>query len=54
VPFAESALNDEAGKLFMEDYENYSRMAKLHTKIHATPQELPDVRMEEGSLQERR
>ena len=39
VPFAESSLNDEAGKLFMEDYDNYFRMAKLHTKIHAMPVE---------------
>jgi len=28
VPFPESALNDEAGKLFMEDYEEYSNRAK--------------------------
>lgn len=35
VPFPESSLNDEAGKLFMEDYEEYFRMAKLMTSIHA-------------------
>lgn len=28
VPFPESALNDEAGKLFMEDYFEYSERAK--------------------------
>jgi ubiquitin-conjugating enzyme E2 S len=34
-PFPESSLNDEAGKLFMEDYEEFSWMAKLMTSIHA-------------------
>ena len=27
-PFPESALNEDAGKLLMEDYEAYSRHAK--------------------------
>lgn len=35
VPFPESALNDEAGKLFMEDYEEYSNRAKQFTQIYA-------------------
>lgn len=35
IPFPESSLNEEAGRLFMDDYEEYSRMAKLMTKIHA-------------------
>ena len=35
VPFPESSLNDEAGKLFMENYEEYSNKAKLMTSIHA-------------------
>ena len=35
MPFPESSLNDEAGKLFMEDYEEYFWMAKLMTQIHA-------------------
>uniref|UniRef100_A0A061S806 E2 ubiquitin-conjugating enzyme n=3 Tax=Tetraselmis sp. GSL018 TaxID=582737 RepID=A0A061S806_9CHLO len=34
-PFAESALNEEAGRLLLEDYEEYSRHAKLMTSIHA-------------------
>eukprot|EP00898_Chlorokybus_atmophyticus_P002458 jgi/Chlat1/3212/Chrsp22S03419 len=34
-PFPESALNEEAGKLLMEDYEGYSRHARLMTSIHA-------------------
>merc|ERR1711912_106865 len=33
-PFPESALNEEAGKLLLEDYEGYARHAKLMTKIH--------------------
>ena len=36
VPFPESSLNDEAGRLFMESYEEYERRAKLHTSVHAT------------------
>ena len=35
VPFPESALNEEAGKLFMEDYNEYSKIAKLYTNIYA-------------------
>lgn len=35
VPFPESSLNDDAGKLFMESYEDFSKKAKLMTKIHA-------------------
>ena len=35
VPFPESSLNDEAGKLFMESYDEYARKAKLWTSIHA-------------------
>lgn len=35
VPFPESSLNDEAGKLFLESYDEYARRAKLWTTIHA-------------------
>ncbi len=35
VPFPESSLNDEAGKLFMESYDEYFRRAKLMTSVHA-------------------
>jgi len=34
VPFPESSLNDEAGKLFMESYEEYASRAKLMTNVH--------------------
>lgn len=36
-PFAESALNDEAGRLLLEDYEEYAKRATLMTSIHAAP-----------------
>ncbi|OQS06918.1 ubiquitin-conjugating enzyme E2 [Thraustotheca clavata] len=36
VPYPESSLNDKAGKLFMECYEEYARRAKILTSIHAT------------------
>lgn len=35
-PNPESALNEEAGKLFMESYDEYSRKAKILTDVHAT------------------
>lgn len=35
IPFPESSLNQEAGKLFMEDYNEYFKLAKLYTEIHA-------------------
>ncbi|CAI5715586.1 unnamed protein product [Peronospora destructor] len=35
VPFPESSLNDEAGKLFLNSYDEYARRAKLWTNIHA-------------------
>ena len=35
VPFPESSLNDEAGKMFMESYEDYAQRARLMTRIHA-------------------
>jgi ubiquitin-conjugating enzyme E2 S len=37
VPNAESALNDEAGKLLLERYDDYSSRAKIFTEIHAQP-----------------
>lgn len=35
VPNAESALNEEAGKLLLERYDDYSQHAKMMTEIHA-------------------
>ncbi|KAH6589578.1 hypothetical protein BASA61_005563 [Batrachochytrium salamandrivorans] len=34
VPNAESALNEEAGRLLLEDYAEFSKHARLITKIH--------------------
>jgi len=35
VPNPESALNEEAGKLLLERYEDFVKHAKMHTGIHA-------------------
>ena len=37
VPNAESALNEEAGKMLLERYDDYSSRAKMMTEIHAQP-----------------
>lgn len=37
APYPESALNEEAGKLLLEDYNSYAKHAKLMTSIHAAP-----------------
>ena len=36
VPFPESSLNDEAGKLFMDSYEEFSRRAKIMTEVRTS------------------
>lgn len=36
-PNPESALDEEAGKLLLEDYESYCARARLITSVHATP-----------------
>mmetsp|Transcript_16398 Transcript_16398/g.27082 ORF Transcript_16398/g.27082 Transcript_16398/m.27082 type:complete len:245 (+) Transcript_16398:115-849(+) len=38
APFAESALNEEAGKLLLEDWSEYAKRAKLLTEIYAKKQ----------------
>ena len=35
VPFPQSSLNEEAGKMFMENYDEYFKVAKMLTEIHA-------------------
>lgn len=37
-PFPESALNEQAGKMLLENYEEYARHARLYTGIHALKQ----------------
>eukprot|EP00245_Coleochaete_scutata_P005568 TRINITY_DN19225_c0_g1_i1.p1 TRINITY_DN19225_c0_g1~~TRINITY_DN19225_c0_g1_i1.p1 ORF type:complete len:254 (+),score=62.78 TRINITY_DN19225_c0_g1_i1:474-1235(+) len=34
-PYPESALNEEAGKMLLEDYDSYAKHARLMTSIHA-------------------
>ncbi|CAN1160659.1 Ubiquitin-conjugating enzyme E2 22 [Linum perenne] len=36
-PFPESALNEQAAKMLLENYEDYSEHARLITEIHAKP-----------------
>lgn len=36
-PFPESALNEEAAKLMLEDYDEYFRRARMFAGIHAKP-----------------
>uniref|UniRef100_K3WZA4 E2 ubiquitin-conjugating enzyme n=1 Tax=Globisporangium ultimum (strain ATCC 200006 / CBS 805.95 / DAOM BR144) TaxID=431595 RepID=K3WZA4_GLOUD len=50
VPFPESSLNDEAGRLFMESYEEYARRARIWTNIHA-PKESASPKPEEDDAQ---
>jgi len=37
VPNPESALNEEAGRLLLEKYDDYFQRAKIYTSIHARP-----------------
>ena len=37
MPFPESSLNEEAGKLFMENYDDFFKYAKVYTGVHAKP-----------------
>jgi ubiquitin-conjugating enzyme E2 S len=58
VPFPESSLNDEAGKNFMESYDEYARRAKLLAGVHglkgwSTPSECSaEGKSEENSEEE--
>lgn len=37
VPFPESSLNEEAGREFMESYDEFFNNARLYTSVHAKP-----------------
>ena len=39
VPFPQSSLNEEAGKMFMDNYDEYFKVAKMLTEIHAKKKE---------------
>ena len=42
-PNPESALNEEAGRLLLEDYQEYHKRAKMCTQVHAMPNQLRNV-----------
>uniref|UniRef100_A0A0E0HUH0 E2 ubiquitin-conjugating enzyme n=1 Tax=Oryza nivara TaxID=4536 RepID=A0A0E0HUH0_ORYNI len=48
-PFPESALNEQAGKLLLENYEEYARHARLYTSIHALK---PKNKTKSGTISE--
>jgi len=51
VPNAESALNEEAGKLLLEHYDDYSQRARMMTEIHAAAPKPPKPGLEsEGPM----
>ena len=61
-PFPESSLNDEAGKLFLDSYEEYAARAQLITKVHAiaekaeslnTTEELSSETLKENALKKK-
>jgi len=50
VPFPESSLNDEAGKLFMDSYDEFARRARIMTEVHALapPEEEEEAKSGDG------
>jgi len=52
VPNPESALNEEAGKLLLEQYADYSMRAKIFTEIHAKPPKLSEEAVSQGKFSE--
>ncbi|XP_058107498.1 ubiquitin-conjugating enzyme E2 22-like [Magnolia sinica] len=48
-PFPESALNEQAGKMLLENYEEYARHARLYTGIHALK---PKPKSKSGAISE--
>ncbi|KAG8372219.1 hypothetical protein BUALT_Bualt12G0043700 [Buddleja alternifolia] len=48
-PFPESALNEQAGKMLLENYDEYARHARLYTGIHALK---PKPKLKTGAIPE--
>ena len=48
VPFPQSSLNEEAGKLFMESYEDYYQKARIITQIYARERTSENIMQENG------
>ncbi|KAM7524363.1 hypothetical protein LguiA_014265 [Lonicera macranthoides] len=46
-PFPESALNEQAGKMLLENYDEYARHARLYTGIHALK---PKPKLKTGAI----
>lgn len=42
-PFPESALNEEAARIFMDNYQEYFKYAKLLTELYAQHKEKKSV-----------
>lgn len=51
VPNPESALNEEAGKMLLEQYDDYSMRARLFTDIHAKPAKSSTAEASEKTLE---
>lgn len=49
VPNPESALNEEAGKLLLEHYQEYCKRAKMMTEIHASRPQSSKENLESNS-----
>ena len=47
IPFPQSALNEQAGKQFMEDYQEFFNEAKMRTSIHAMKNKNKKMEIEE-------
>lgn len=52
VPFPESSLNDEAGKLFMDSYDEFARRARIITEVHALVEQEGERGSRTGSIKE--
>jgi len=52
APFPESALNEEAAKMLLEQYDEYFRRAKLLTGIHAVPRAVVQQRSDAAAAAE--
>lgn len=48
-PFPESSLNEQAGKMLLDNYEEYARYARLYTGIHAMK---PKPKLKGGAISE--
>eukprot|EP00963_Diacronema_lutheri_P013456 scaffold2636_cov340-Pavlova_lutheri.AAC.118 len=51
-PFPESALNEEAARQLLEDYDGYAKYAKLMTSVHAQLQRSDSGASVEGTAAE--